>query len=136
MRVGEIQLILGTCDRDIEEAALFFHHGLIIGFDYAPIGEHAVGQPNHEDNLILQALGLMNGRQGDLLGIELANQLEAKLGIIFEIVERIEEERAEEQRWAEEADRGSATAGEDSVAPSVANAPSVSTASSPAEKIA
>ena len=68
--------------------------------------------------------------------IELANQLEAKLGIIFEIVERIEEERAEEQRWAEEADRGSATAGEDSVAPSVANAPSVSTASSPAEKIA
>lgn len=68
--------------------------------------------------------------------IELANQLEAKLGIIFEIVERIEEECAEEQRWAEEADRGSATAGEDSVAPSVANAPSVSTASSPAEKIA
>ena len=68
--------------------------------------------------------------------IELANQLEAKLGIIFEIVERIEEERAEEQRWAEEADRGTATAGEDSVAPSVANAPSVSTASSPAEKIA
>ena len=57
--------------------------------------------------------------------------------MFFKIVERIEEERAEEQRWEEEADRSCTTAGEeDFVAPSVANAPYGSTASSPAEKVA
>ena len=68
--------------------------------------------------------------------IELAKRLETKLAVIFEIVERIEEDRAEEKRWVEEVDRGGANAGEDSVTPSVANAPYSSTTSSPAEKVA
>jgi hypothetical protein len=39
IRVGEVEFVLGTGERDVEEAALFFEHVLVIGFEDAAVGE-------------------------------------------------------------------------------------------------
>jgi hypothetical protein len=66
--------------------------------------------------------------------MDLAEEVERRLAEIFNIVERIEEERWEEMDRAGEL-HGSASVGLDSVAASVATAPSASTTSNPTEKL-
>jgi len=66
--------------------------------------------------------------------MDLAEEVERRLAEIFNIVERIEEERWEEMDRAGEL-HGTASVGLDSVAASVATAPSASTTSNPTEKL-
>ena len=60
--VGEIKFILGSCDGDVEEAAFFFEGGVAAFVDGAFVGEHAVGEPDGEDDFPFEAFGLMAGR--------------------------------------------------------------------------
>lgn len=65
----------------------------------------------------------------------LAADIEARLGRIFVIVERIEEDRQDEIARAGEAMGGGGTVGADCVAASVAGAPFASTPSAPTETL-
>ena len=65
----------------------------------------------------------------------LAADIEARLGKIFTIVERIEEDRQEEMERAGESHPLRAAAGSDCVTASVAIAPCASTPSDPAENL-
>lgn len=76
-------------------------------------------------------------KRGELDPIELAEEVERRLSEIFEIVERIEEERWEERERAGESREGVGdfSAGADCVTAPVASAPCAFTASAPAEKL-
>lgn len=76
-------------------------------------------------------------KRGELDPIELAEEVERRLSEIFEIVERIEEERWEERERAGESREvvGDFSAGADCVTAPVASAPCAFTASAPAEKL-
>jgi hypothetical protein len=67
--------------------------------------------------------------------MDLAADIEARLGKIFTIVERIEEDRQEEMERAGESHPLRAAAGADCVTASVAIAPCASTPSAPAENL-
>ena len=71
--------------------------------------------------------------RSELDPISLAEDIEARLKEIFKIVERIEEDRAEEMAWAAEHPVGG-PAGADCAPASVAGAPSASAPSAPAGK--
>ena len=75
--------------------------------------------------------------RNELDPLELAEEVERRLGEIFQIVERIEEERWEERERAGEIREGVGdfSAGADYVAAAVAPAPCAFTASPPAEKL-
>ena len=76
-------------------------------------------------------------KRSELDPLELAEEVERRLSEIFQIVERIEEERWEERERARESREGVGdfSAGADYVAAAVAPAPCASTASAPAEKL-
>jgi hypothetical protein len=67
--------------------------------------------------------------------LDLAEEVERRLGEIFQVVERIEEERWEERERAGEVGGGEFSAGVDCVAATVAVASCASTPSTPAEKL-
>ena len=63
--VGEKELLSRPCNGDIEEAAFFFE-GRVTGFiNGALVGEHAVRQPDGEDDVPFQSFGLMPSRERD-----------------------------------------------------------------------
>jgi hypothetical protein len=64
-RIGEVEFILGSGERDIEEPAFLFEHVLIIGFENAAVGELAVHEPDEEDSFPFESLGLVDGGEGD-----------------------------------------------------------------------
>ncbi|MFN9819711.1 MAG: hypothetical protein ACK56K_03310, partial [Akkermansiaceae bacterium] len=66
--------------------------------------------------------------------LDLAEEVERRLGEIFRLVERIEEDRWEEMERAGES-RGEFSAGADFVAASVAPAPYATPTSTPTEKL-
>lgn len=76
-------------------------------------------------------------KRSELDPLELAEEVERRLSEIFQIVERIEEERWEERERAGESREGVGdfSAGADYVAAAVAPAPCAFTASAPAEKL-
>ncbi|MFN9410635.1 MAG: hypothetical protein ACK6AY_15120, partial [Akkermansiaceae bacterium] len=73
-------------------------------------------------------------KRSELDPLDLAEEVERRLGEIFRLVERIEEDRWEEMERAGES-RGEFSAGADFVAASVAPAPYASTTSTPTEKL-
>jgi hypothetical protein len=38
-RVGEVKFVLGSCQGDVEQAAFFFEHVLVVGIEDAAVGE-------------------------------------------------------------------------------------------------
>jgi hypothetical protein len=42
IRVGEVEFVFGSGEGDVEEAAFFFEHVLVVGFEDAAVGELAV----------------------------------------------------------------------------------------------
>ncbi len=76
-------------------------------------------------------------KRAQLDPIELAKDIEVKLQYIYKIIEETEAQREEEEKWlAEESPSPIAVAGSDCVAAPVAIAPSASTPSEPAKKLA
>ncbi len=66
-RVGEIELVLRPGHGDIEKAAFFLETALVgvVLVDDAAVGEHALGEPDAEDDLPLKPLGLVDGTEAD-----------------------------------------------------------------------
>jgi hypothetical protein len=56
--IRQVELVLGAGDGDVEEAAFFFEGGVAAFVDGAFVGEHAVGEPDGEDDLPFEAFGL------------------------------------------------------------------------------
>jgi hypothetical protein len=55
IRVGEVAFVLGSCQGDVEEAAFFFEHVLVVGFEDAAVGELSVHEPDEKNAEGLEA---------------------------------------------------------------------------------
>ena len=66
---GEVELVLRAGDGYVEEAGFFFDFGGGAAFDDAAVGELPFAQEDDEDDFPLQALGLVDGGEGDGIGI-------------------------------------------------------------------
>jgi len=58
-QLAQVELVLGAGEGDVEEAAFFFDQVGIVGIEHAAVGELAVDQPDEEDGLPLESLGLL-----------------------------------------------------------------------------
>src|SRR5579862_7273982 len=67
IRIRKIKFVLRASDGDVEETAFFFDG--VFTFEAAAAREHAVGHPDDEDDFPLEALGLVNTREGEHLGV-------------------------------------------------------------------
>src|SRR5688572_23100636 len=66
--VAVVELVLGAGDSDVEEAALFLE---VAALDRAVAGELAFGGADQEHDVVLKALGLVDRRELDALGVGL-----------------------------------------------------------------
>jgi hypothetical protein len=64
-RVEEVELFAGAGDGDVEETAFLFEAEVAAFLDGAEVREHALGEPDDEDDLPFEAFGLMDGGEDD-----------------------------------------------------------------------
>lgn len=72
-RVGEVEFVLRPRQGDVEQAAFFFEHVLVVGVEDAAVGELAVNEPDEEDGFPFEALGLVDGGEGDFFVVGLGS---------------------------------------------------------------
>ncbi len=73
---GDVEVLAGAADGDVEEAVLFVEAAFL---DAAPTGEFAFYGFDDEDSIELEAFGLMDGEDADTVFVaELAFEVEAE----------------------------------------------------------
>ena len=101
MRVGEIELVARARDRDVKQTPLFLQR--VARIERAAAGEHAVGQPDHEDSMKLQTFCLMHAGEidgfflvclnGSSFRVDVADQCQLREKLVY--VSELASERCE-----------------------------------------